>query len=193
MNTPHPAERGMATPLVLAVMLLVAAVVGGYYFTRQKGDAMMKKDAATKEKSADVMMSPSPSAMMKKSPDVMMKKSPDAMMFKAGIVNEYTAAAYADAVASGKVVVLYYYANWCPICRTEFPKFAAAVGQLNDSRVVAFRVNYNDSETTDEETASAKQFQVGYQHTVVIVKGGTQAYKAGNTADYAATIQTYLK
>lgn len=74
-------------------------------------------------------------------------------------------------------VVLFFYADWCPTCRpvdiefknrmTEFPK-----------NLQVFRINYNDSETTDEFRALAQKYGVNYQHTFVqIDKQGNEITK----------------
>ena len=85
---------------------------------------------------------------------------------------DFTKADYDAAVASGKLVLLYFYANWCPICRAEFPKMQTVFDELTADAVVGFRVNYKDNETNTDETTLAKQFGVAYQHTKVFVRGG---------------------
>lgn len=84
---------------------------------------------------------------------------------------------YDQARASGKLIVLYFYANWCPICREEFPKMQAAFNELAGDRVIGFRVNYNDSDTDDAERELARQFGVAYQHTKVFLKNGARIGK----------------
>ncbi len=96
---------------------------------------------------------------------------------------EFNKADYDKAVVSGNLVVLYFYANWCPICKAEFPKMQAAFNELSSDRVVAFRVNFKDNETSAEEEALARQFGVPYQHTKVFLKGGKQVLKAPDSWD----------
>lgn len=91
---------------------------------------------------------------------------------------DFVKADYDKAVASDKLVVLYFYANWCPICRAEFPRMQAAFNEISGDDVIAFRVNYNDNQTDDDEVALARQFGVGYQHTKVFVKNGQQVLKS---------------
>jgi len=92
-------------------------------------------------------------------------------------------------VASDKLIVLYFYANWCPICREEFPKMQSAFDQINDSSVIGFRINYNDNETDDNEKGLAKEFGVAYQHTKVFIKNGQRVLKAPESWNSA---ETYL-
>lgn len=98
---------------------------------------------------------------------------------------DFTAADYALAKSSGKVIVLYFYANWCPICREEFPLAEAAFDQLTTPNVVGFRVNFNDNETDQSEKDLAREHGIPYQHTKVIVKNGQQILKSPETWDTA--------
>lgn len=90
---------------------------------------------------------------------------------------DFVKADYDKARASGKLIVLYFYANWCPICREEFPKMQSAFNELTTDRAVAFRVNYNDNETDGAERELAREFGVAYQHTKVFVKNGVRVGK----------------
>lgn len=84
---------------------------------------------------------------------------------------------YDKAAMSEKLIVLYFYANWCPICREEFPKMQAAFNELTSDTIIGFRVNYNDNETDDAERDLAREFGVAYQHTKVLVKNGARVGK----------------
>jgi thiol-disulfide isomerase/thioredoxin len=88
---------------------------------------------------------------------------------------------YNQAIASDKLVVLYFYANWCPICREEVPKMYQAFNQLTSDEVVGFRVNFNDNETDDDERTLASQFGVAYQHTKVFLKNKERVLKSPET------------
>lgn len=96
---------------------------------------------------------------------------------------------YAAALAAQKNIVLYFYANWCPLCKEEIPKFYAAFDSLKDPNLIAFRVNFKDSDTDADEVALAKQFGVPYQHTKVFVKNGVRILKSPESWDTAR----YLK
>lgn len=96
---------------------------------------------------------------------------------------EYNKADFDAAFASDKLVVLYFYANWCPICRLEFPKMQKAFDELSGGDVVGFRVNFNDSETTPDEKALARVHGVAYQHTKVFLKDGERVFKSPESWD----------
>ncbi|MEX1997773.1 MAG: thioredoxin family protein [Candidatus Andersenbacteria bacterium] len=94
---------------------------------------------------------------------------------------EFNQADYARALASENLVVLYFYANWCPICREEFPKMQAAFDELTTPGVVGFRVNFNDNQTDDQEKSLAREHGIAYQHTKVFIKGGQRILKSPET------------
>lgn len=187
-------QRGaVSTPLIIAGVVIALLVVGGgYYFSQQSEsvnelDAMMDDDDAMMEK--DSMMEDDEHG------DTMMEDDKDAMMEEGEVMSDssysgqvlagdeapllvFNQADYDKAVSEGKLVTLYFYANWCPICRAEFPKMEAAFNQLSSDEVVGFRVNFNDNETDDDEVALARKYGVPYQHTKVFVKNGEQVLKS---------------
>ena len=93
-------------------------------------------------------------------------------------VLEFNQADYDKAVAAGKLVVVTFYANWCPICATQQPNHFDALRSLNNPNVVAFRVNYKDSETDDDEVNLARNFGIAFQDTKCIVKNGVRVVKS---------------
>ncbi len=141
-----------------------------------KGEAMMKGDE----------MKAGDDAMMKKDDAMMMQKYTGTVLAGTSApLLDFNKADYDAAVRSGKLVVLYFYANWCPICKAEFPKAQAAFDQIQSDTVVGFRVSFKDNETDKDEEALARQFGVPYQHTKVFVKDGKQVLKAPNEWDTA--------
>lgn len=93
---------------------------------------------------------------------------------------EFTKADYDKALSEGKVIFLEFYADWCPICRAQTPDLNAGFDSLSNPNVVGFRVNYNDSETDVSEKDIAKQFNITYQHTHVILKNGKEVYRSSD-------------
>ena len=70
-----------------------------------------------------------------------------------------------------KIIILYFFASWCPICKDEtvnalYPAF----NQLTDGRIVGFRIHFNDNTASPEGKALARTHGVTYQHTKVIIK-----------------------
>ena len=108
---------------------------------------------------------------------------------------DFTKADYNKALASDKLIVLYFFANWCPICRAEFPLMQNAFDDLTTDAVIGFRVNYNDSATDANEKALASEFGVAYQHTKVFLKNGVRILKAPDSWSkdrYLSEIQKIL-
>ena len=90
----------------------------------------------------------------------------------------FTKADYEKALSENKVILLNFYASWCPICKTEQKETTAFFDSSDREDVVGFRVNFKDSDTDADEEELAKQFGVPYQHTKVIVKDGKQVLKS---------------
>lgn len=72
---------------------------------------------------------------------------------------------YEKAKAANRPIFLFFYANWCPTCARQEPINVVTFNSLTSSNVIGFRVNYNDSDTSDDEEGLAKEFGVRYQHT----------------------------
>lgn len=106
---------------------------------------------------------------------------------------EYNKTDFDAALASDTLIVLYFYANWCPICRLEFPKMQKAFEELSDDDVIGFRVSFNDNETTVEEEALAREHGVAYQHTKVFIKNGARILKSPEGWDKDRYIQEINK
>jgi len=87
---------------------------------------------------------------------------------------EFNRADYEAALKSNKVILLFFYAKWCPICKEEIKEAYAAFDDFQTDNVVGFRVNFNDDDTDGDEKALAKEFNITYQHTKVILKNGVQ-------------------
>jgi len=111
-------------------------------------------------------------------PDGTMIKEPEILAGEQAKLYEFSEAEYESVKSSNKLVVLYFYANWCPICREEFPKMQSAFNELSSDNVVGFRVNFKDDETSESEKTLAREFGVAYQHTKVFIKDGKQILKA---------------
>lgn len=106
---------------------------------------------------------------------------------------EFNAVDYARSLQSGKLIVLYFYANWCPICKKEFPELVDAFNQLSTDQVIGFRVNFNDNATDEVETNLAREYGVAYQHTKVFVKNGERLLKSPDSWDQQRYLLEIMK
>ena len=146
-------------------------------------DAMMQKENAMMDKESSEAMIKEEGTMEKES---MMDNSYTGKVL-AGTEKtkflEFNKADYDKALKEKKKILLYFYANWCPICKREQPDTFAVFDEINDADLIGFRVNYRDSDTDSDEEALAKEFGVSYQHTKVILKDGQRIGKWPDTWD----------
>jgi len=189
----------IGTPALLTIIVVVLIASGAlYYNTRTQGDSMMTDGEKMMEEGEAMMeendaMMEEGEAMMEEG-DVMMEEG-EAMMEEGSMMDsaytgerlagshdipllDFTKEDYEKAVANEKLVVLYFYANWCPVCKVEFPKMQSVFNSLDTEGVVGFRVNYNDNQTDDAEKQLARDFGVAYQHSKVFIKNGERILKS---------------
>lgn len=179
-------QRGMVSPYVIAIIAFLVLGAGGFYYaTTQTENDAMEKDGEVMEKEGDAMMEKEGDAMMKED-GAMMEYSGEVIAGSKTPLLDFTKADYEVAVASGKLVVLYYYANWCPICKAETQNsLYPAFDELSNENVIGFRVNYKDTDTDADEEALAREHGIAYQHTKVFVKNGERILKSPEEWDKA--------
>ncbi len=91
---------------------------------------------------------------------------------------EFNQMDYENSISENKIILLYFYASWCPICMAEQQETFAAFNELENDKVIGFRVNYKDSATDKDEENIAEEFGIPYQHTKVIVHNGKKVLKS---------------
>ncbi len=208
-------SRGSSPLIIVGTTLVVILLIGGgYYFIQSpKGEVACSAEAKLCPDGSAVGRS-GPNCEFAACPDTGVTPPPDAttpppakeiqpVTFTGTVLAgskspliDYNKADYDKALASDKLVVLYFYANWCPICRVEFPDSQKAFNELGDDRVVGFRINYEDSDVTPDEKVLAREFNVTYQHTKVLIKNGKRLLKAPETWNkdrYLSEIRKYLQ
>lgn len=159
---------------IALVVLVVAALFIGYGRGGEDGAVMENKPPENEMKAADK----ADSKMMGSYQGSVLAGSSSPLL-------DFTKADYEKALSQGKIIALYFYADWCPICKAEFPVMQEAFDSLSREDVVGFRVNFKDDDTDADEVALARQWGIAYQHTKVFVVGGKQALKSPESWDRA--------
>ncbi len=95
----------------------------------------------------------------------------------AGEIKPYNEAAFKEATAAGKTILLDFHADWCPVCRKQGPLLKSLVQEDKLKDVAAFKVNY------DNEKALKQQFKVTSQSTLIVLKGETVVSRATGMTD----------
>ncbi|MBI3559810.1 hypothetical protein HY087_01635 [Candidatus Gottesmanbacteria bacterium] len=185
--------------IIIAGVAIVVLVGGGLFVANQQSQKteeakMAREKAAMAEKEA--MKAKEDAAMeekkaMEKKNDSSTGSEQDKMMKKdsASHYVEYSKAALDQAVSNRRV--LYFFANWCPICKPADADFKANSSKI-PTDVTVIRVNYNDTDTDQEEKDLAKKYAIIYQHTFVQIDGqGKEVTKwnGGKTDELLAKIK----
>lgn len=185
-RSPVVATRGSATPFIIAVFVFIM-IVGGFSYFAFRDDSSAVENADVGQKNLLVMKNKVGGVMVNNTTSV----KADALPGFSGVVLAGTSAPLLDfvrkdydiALQSGKLVVLYFYADWCPLCKAEFPVMQKVFNEFDTNMIVGFRVNYNDGYTDEEEKNIAREFGVAYQHTKVFLKNGQRILKSPETWD----------
>jgi len=189
-------QKGIAMPIIIGIIALIVIIGGISYFTiiqqssekeglMEKEDVMMEKENSIIEKEKDEMMEG----------EFVMKYSGSVIAGNKSPLLDFNKSDYDTALKTDKLIVLYFYANWCPICKTEVSSsLYPAFNELTTDKVIGFRVNYNDNQTDNDEKNLAREFGVAYQHTKVFVKNGERILKSPeswNEERYLSEINKY--
>lgn len=167
--------------VISAVVIVLVLGAGTYYFYSQNEPAQMNQDKSmvepdgmmNKDESPEKMDGSDSAAMNGSSMDkgdVMMMQDHGQYLPFAQNVLEQTA---------GKKRVLFFYANWCPICRPADADFTSNVSKF-PADLVLIRVNYNDDQTDADEKALAQKYGITYQHTFVLIDENGKEIKKWN-------------
>ena len=135
--------------ILILTSLAVIVLLGGLYFLTQVPTTKPNEDRILEEESPKMVDVPKGSNEV--ASDAYVEYSPDTF-------NNL----------SEKKKVLFFYASWCPTCKSADSDFNTNSKKFPEDLVV-IRINYNDSSTDDNEKALATKYGITYQHTFVLV------------------------
>ncbi len=91
----------------------------------------------------------------------------------------YSAAAYQQALAAGKPLVVYFHATWCPTCKVQQPIVDKLSADPQLAAVTVLEADY------DKETALKRSLKITQQSTFVVFKGGHEVVRSTGQTDPA--------
>jgi thiol-disulfide isomerase/thioredoxin len=137
-------------------------------------DSMVKEDAMVKEDSA---MMKKDTEMMAKEDSAMMKK--DSMEKTNTSYVAYSEAGVKSALKSGKKVVLFFHAKWCPSCKSAD---STLTKETLPADTIVFKTDY------DSNVALKQKYAVTSQHTFVSLKSDESMMKKASGISTAEEI-----
>jgi len=81
----------------------------------------------------------------------------------------FTEEAYETTKTYKQPVFLFFYSSSCPTCAKQDAIVVETFNNLGKNNVIGFRVNYNDSDTSQAEKDLAKKFEVSDRLTMFIL------------------------
>lgn len=97
---------------------------------------------------------------------------------KQSTYNNYSKNDYDLAINGNKIILLYYFSNWCGDCNIQNNINSEVYNELQDNNIVGFKIHILDSETTLESDALAKKFSVNKEQTFILLdRNGVVNYK----------------
>ncbi|MEX0621875.1 MAG: thioredoxin family protein [Candidatus Woykebacteria bacterium] len=168
-------QKGLAPILVGGISLALVLGLLGYFFQSANSKKSGEETSSQQVNQTEDKNSATASATNQNSAEGF---SGTLLAGSSSPLLSFEKADYDKALQTGKLIVLYFYANWCPTCREEFPKMEEVFDELEADEVIGFRVNFNDSDTDDDEVELAREFGIAYQHTKVFLKNGERILKS---------------
>ena len=104
----------------------------------------------------------------------------------AGSMKPYSTAAFVQALADGKTIVVHVHADWCPVCKKQQPTLKSLSEEKDLSKVEFVQVNF------DKDKEFLVVHRVSSQSVILVFKDGKEVERLNGTTD-AAQITAKIK
>jgi peroxiredoxin len=110
--------------------------------------------------------------------------------------SEYTTDNFKLAQEEGKLVLLYFYTDWCPGCYIELMQLKKALKKFDPEEIAVYVVDYKGEGVIAEEEELARDLKVDTKQTKVLIYRGHEVMRSSDPWDekrYAFELDTILK
>lgn len=98
----------------------------------------------------------------------------------------YSQATFDKAQSEGKVILLDFYASWCPTCRKQHAILPGILAEKEFAGIVPLQIDFDNSDDLQ------KALKVGQQSTFVLFKGKTEVARSTGVTD-GAKIREFIQ
>ena len=92
-------------------------------------------------------------------------------------LKDFNTTSYSQDLSDNKTILLYFTSSWCQSCNEEMVDLKSALKDNHNQNFSAYKVNFNDANTSVDEKNLAKEQDVIFQHTKVIIQNQKQVFK----------------
>jgi thioredoxin 1 len=96
---------------------------------------------------------------------------------QAAAIRPFTTAAFAEAQAAGRPILVDVYAPWCPVCRAQEPGIRQAMQDRANEGLVVFRIDF------DDQKAEQRALRVTGQSTLIAFRGRQETGRIQGVTD----------
>jgi peroxiredoxin len=110
--------------------------------------------------------------------------------------SEYTTDNFKLAQEEGKLVLLYFYTDWCPGCYVELMQLKKALKKFDPEELAVYVVDYKGEGVIAEEEELARDLKVDAKQTKVLIYHGKEVMRSADPWDekrYTFELDTILK